>query len=96
MFAGKTGKFTEKQKFEGDGIAVEAKATSVTSYAVDEDLLESLETEGICSDEDKACFVRKLSIVNSLLNKRPSDSPVWRTITEKPGMPKLEVKKIED
>jgi len=95
MFAGRTGKFTEKQKFEGDDVVIEIKATSITSYVVDEDLLESLEVEGICSDEDKACFMRKLSIVNSLLNARPSDSPVWRAITEKPGMPKLEVKKID-
>jgi len=95
MFAGRTGKFTETQRFEGEGVAINAKATSVTSYAVDEDKVELMITANILSVQDRECFVKKISIVNSMLNSRPSDSPVWRAITEKPGMPKLEVKKIE-
>jgi len=95
IFAGRTGKFTENQQFEGDGVTINAKATSVTSYSVDELLLGQMATEGFLSTEDSDCFVSKLSIVNSKLKERPSDSPVWRAIIEKPGMPKLEIKKIE-
>ena len=45
--------------------------------------------------EFETCFVRKLAIVDKFLNKLPSTSNVWKAITEKPGMPKLEAKAYE-
>jgi hypothetical protein len=88
MFEGKTGKFTCTETIDGD-VLVTAK--SVTNLTADEEMLLQLHTDGFLTPEDDLCFERKLKIKDSDLRKRPATSNVWKAITEKPGMPKLEV-----
>jgi hypothetical protein len=106
MFDGKTGKFTEKQLMNfsqeerGDDIQetlhLELTAKSTTTLKADEGELQILKNEGLLSEAAEACFERKLAIKDGPLRKIPKDDPVWKAITETPGMPTLEVRKIED
>lgn len=95
LLEGQVGKVTEKMEFETDGGRLVVKATSVVNRGVDEEQLTQLYADGQLTDEDNLCFVRKLAIVDKFLNKLPSTSNVWKAITEKPGMPKLEAKAYE-
>jgi len=95
MFGGRTGRFSEKSELDlENGQHVMVKATSVTNRSVDEEMLHQLYADGFLTEADNLCFVRKLAIVEKYLNKAPSTSNVWKAITEKPGMPKLEVKQV--
>lgn len=96
LFDGRTGKFTEQMEFETEDGKLVVKATSVVNRGVDEEQLNQLYADGHLTDEDNFCFVRKLAIVDKFLNKLPSTSNVWKAITEKPGMPKLEAQQYED
>jgi hypothetical protein len=96
MFDGRVGKFTEKLEFEGDGVVFVVKATSVVNRKVDEEMLHQLYQDGHLTDNDNLCFFRKLAIIDKALNARPANSNVWKAITEKPGMPKLEITEHED
>ena len=94
IFDGETGKFNKLVNIEGEDVAVKVKAFSVTNLSVDEAKLTALYEAGELSKDDSACFETKLAIKEGLLRKRPIDSPVWRAVMEKPGMPKLEVTKL--
>jgi predicted unusual protein kinase regulating ubiquinone biosynthesis (AarF/ABC1/UbiB family) len=62
---------------------------------VDEEMLNQLYSDGYLTEADNLCFIRKLSIVEGMLSKIDPKSNVWKAITEKPGMPKLEVTQHE-
>jgi len=96
MFEDRTGKFTTSENFKFPEHTLNIKATSVTSFKVDEVLLLQLHADGLLNDVDNSCFERKLHIIDKDLRKIPATSHVWRAITEKPGMPKLEVTKHEN
>jgi predicted RNase H-like HicB family nuclease len=102
IFEGRTGKFTEKKLFkcippnETKTLELEIIARSTTSFKVDEEELQNLKDQGLLTETDETCFERKLSIKDGPLRKLPKDSVVWRAITEKPGMPTLEVRKVHE
>ena len=102
IFAGRTGKFTEKKLFdcippnETETLHLEIVAKSTTSFKIDEAELQNLKNQGLLTEADEACFERKLSVKEGAARKLPKNSVVWRAITEKPGMPTLEVRKIEE
>jgi hypothetical protein len=109
LFEGKTGKFTQKKLFKcvppdltdmekahGLTLELEIIAKSTTSFKVDEEELQNLKDQGLLTETDEACFERKLSVKDGPLRKLPKDSVVWRAITEKPGMPTLEVRKVNE
>ena len=105
IFEGETGKFTKKQlmnvspETRSDGsptvLHLELVAKSKTSLKADEGELQNLKNQGLLSEDAEACFERKLSIREGPLRKIPTDDPVWKAITETPGMPELEVKKVK-
>jgi predicted RNase H-like HicB family nuclease len=109
IFEGRTGKFTAKKLFkcippdETEGpftasgtLELEIVAKSTTSFKVDEEELQNLKDQGLLTEIDESCFERKLSVKDGALRKLPKDSVVWRAITEKPGMPTLEVRKVHE
>lgn len=97
MFKDRTGKFWVKDTISIDyKETIELKAISVTSLKVDEAELMLLGESNNLSQQEIECFERKLHVNESKVRKLPSDSLVWGVITEKPGMPKLEVKIIDE
>jgi hypothetical protein len=96
LFENRVGRFTSIKIIDGPDNSVQVKAKSVSNFSVNEVMLNDLVAAELLTLEDTACFERKLKIKDSLLNKRPGDSPVWRAITQKPGAPKLEVTTVDD
>jgi hypothetical protein len=96
IFKDRTGKFSTTEKLQFDTYYLRIKASSVTSLKVDEEMLVHLHQDGLLTELDNNCFERKLHIKDGALRKIPTSSHVWRAITEKPGMPKLEVTKHEN
>ncbi len=72
----------------------ELKASAVLNMAVDEADLNALHAENPFTAAELECFKRPLGIVDGKLRKLPRESEVWKAITEKPGMPQLEVKDV--
>ena len=102
IFEGKTGKFTKKAPFnciptgETETLYLELTAKSKTSLKADEAELQNLKDQGLLSEAAEACFERKLSIKEGPLRKISKEDPVWNAITETPGMPELEIRKVKD
>lgn len=96
LFQGRVGAFKSSCVLESPGTKVRVKAKSVVNVAVDEAILTQLSEDGKLTAADNECFERKLKIKTGPLNKISGDSAVWGAITKTPGMPKLEVVKIDN
>ncbi len=96
LFQGRVGVFKSSCEVEGPEYSIRLKAKSVVNVKVDEVILTQLSNDGKLTTADNECFERKLKIMTGSLNKIPGDSAVWGAITKTPGMPKLEVVKIDD
>ncbi len=74
------------------GFGVTVVATYVVNTNINESVFHELDAKQWLTKVDLDCVDWKLKLVPKNLKKLPKTSKLWRAITSKPGMPKLDVK----